>query len=134
MHSYVYLSSGCVWNILVLERGRPHFEYVRNRVLTQNKLDSMMQCNNIVITACVSGSHDMIKQLKTVGHSNALILDRAILELLGLEPNAEVQLHIRDGSLIVTPANPRPVDHDRFEDCLSRVVTERRAVLRRLAE
>ncbi len=76
----------------------------------------------------------MIKQLKTVGNSNALILDKAILELLGLEPNAEVQLRIRDGSLIVTPTNPKPVDPDRFEDCLSRVVKERRTALRRLAE
>ena len=76
----------------------------------------------------------MIKQLQTVGNSNALILDKAILELLGLEPNAEVQLRIRDGSLIVTPANPRPVDPDQFEACLSRVVSERREALRRLAE
>ncbi|MBN2193548.1 MAG: AbrB/MazE/SpoVT family DNA-binding domain-containing protein [Polyangiaceae bacterium] len=76
----------------------------------------------------------MIKQLQTVGNSNALILDKAILELLGLEPNAQVQLRIRDGSLIVTPANPKPVDPAHFEACLSRVVGERREALRRLAE
>ncbi len=76
----------------------------------------------------------MIKHLRKVGNSNALILDRAVMELIGLEEDGEVQLTVREGSLIVTPANPRPVDEKRFEECLSRVVAERREVLRKLAE
>ena len=76
----------------------------------------------------------MIKQLSKVGNSNALILDRAILELIGMVEGGEVQLTISNGSLIITPANPRPVDQKRFEECLSRVVSERRALLKRLAE
>ena len=76
----------------------------------------------------------MIKHLRKVGNSNALILDKAILELLGLGEGDEVQLTVSSGSLIVTPANPRPVDEARFEECLSRVVAERREVLKRLAE
>ncbi len=46
----------------------------------------------------------MIKQLKTVGKSNALILDKAIMELVGLEENGEVQLTVHSGSIIITPA------------------------------
>ena len=76
----------------------------------------------------------MIQQLTKVGNSQALILDKAILELVGLEENGEVQLTVDSGSLIVTPANPRPIDEKRFEACLDRVVKERREVLRRLAQ
>jgi antitoxin component of MazEF toxin-antitoxin module len=76
----------------------------------------------------------VIKQLRKVGNSSALILDRPIMELLGIEEGADVQLTVSNGSLIVTPANPRPVDEKRFEDCLERVVADRREVLRRLAE
>jgi len=76
----------------------------------------------------------MIKQLQKVGNSSALILDRAIMELLGLEEGGEVQLMVNNGSLIVTPANPKAIDKKRFEDCLSRVVSDRRKLLKRLAE
>ena len=76
----------------------------------------------------------MIKQLQKVGNSNAIILDKAILELLGLDENSHVQLTIQDGSLIIAPTNPQPTDTERFEECLNRVVAERRDALRRLAE
>jgi antitoxin component of MazEF toxin-antitoxin module len=76
----------------------------------------------------------VIKHLQKVGNSNALILDKAVMELLGLGEGDEVQLTVSGGSLVVTPANPRPIDEGRFEECLSRVVAERREVLKRLAQ
>ena len=76
----------------------------------------------------------MIKQLRKVGNSNALLLDKAVMELLGLEENGHVQLTVVDGSLLVTPVNPHPVSRERFEAALDRVVKERRDVLKRLAE
>ena len=76
----------------------------------------------------------MIKQLKKVGNSNAVILDKAIMELVGLEENDELQLSVHHGSIILTTTDPKPVDMIRFEACLNRVVTERRDVLRRLAQ
>jgi len=76
----------------------------------------------------------MIKQLRKLGNSNALILDRAVLELVGLEENGKVELTVHNGSLIVTPAEPRPVDSARFEASVNRVVKARRGVLRQLAE
>ena len=75
----------------------------------------------------------MIKQLRKVGNSSALILDRATMELVGLEENGEVQLTVHQGSLILTPANPTRVSPERFEECLSRVVRRRRGALKRLA-
>jgi antitoxin component of MazEF toxin-antitoxin module len=76
----------------------------------------------------------MIKQLRKVGNSNALILDKPILELLGLEENGEVQLIIQDGHLIVTPANPKLVDTESLSDQLEYVINKRRKVLKRLAQ
>jgi putative addiction module antidote len=76
----------------------------------------------------------MIKQLKKVGNSNAVIIEKPIMELLGLQENDELQLTIHNGSIILTPANPKPVDMVRFENSLNRVVSERREVLRRLSQ
>jgi len=76
----------------------------------------------------------MIKRLRKVGNSNAVLLDKPIMELLGLEEDGRVQLTVDNGSLIVTPVNPHRADPERFEACLERVVGERREVLRKLAE
>ncbi len=76
----------------------------------------------------------MIKQLCKVGNSNALILDKPILELLGLEEDGQVQLTIQDGHLIISPANPRLVNHVDMEEKLEYVLSKRKNVLRRLAE
>ena len=76
----------------------------------------------------------MIKQLRKVGNSNALLLDKAVMELIGLAEDGQVQLRIHEGSLIVTPVQPQAVDRERFEACLDRVLSKRRSVLRKLAE
>ena len=76
----------------------------------------------------------MVKQLKRVGNSNALTLDKAIMELVGLNENGHVQIIVRDGSIVITPVRPHAVDKVRFESCLRRVVRSRRDVLRRLSQ
>ena len=76
----------------------------------------------------------MIKQLRKVGNSNALILDKPILELLGLEEGGQVQLTIQDGNLIVTPTNPGQVDAENLKEKLDYVIKKRKAVLKRLAK
>ncbi len=76
----------------------------------------------------------MIKRLRKVGNSNALLLDKAVMELIGVEENGQVQVAVSGGSLVITPVNPRPVDQKRFEACLDRVVANRRDLLRRLAK
>jgi len=75
----------------------------------------------------------MIKQLRKVGNSNALILDKPILELLGLNEDGQVLLTIQDGHLIVTPANPQPVDQARVQENLDYIIKKRRDLLKRLA-
>ncbi len=76
----------------------------------------------------------MIKQLRKVGNSNALILDKPILELLGLEEDGQVLLTIQDGNLIVTPARPKTVTAELVKEKLDYVIRKRSDVLRRLAE
>ena len=76
----------------------------------------------------------MIKQLRKVGNSNALILDKPILELLGIEENGQVQLTIQDGNLIVTPARPRTVSPEVLKEKLDTILKKRESVLRRLAQ
>jgi antitoxin component of MazEF toxin-antitoxin module len=75
----------------------------------------------------------MIKQLRKVGNSNALILDKPILELLGLEEEGQVQLTVQDGVLLVAPANPRRVPQAVFERHLAEVIEKRQRLLQRLA-
>jgi antitoxin component of MazEF toxin-antitoxin module len=52
----------------------------------------------------------MRKQLRAVGNSTGLILDRPILELLGLSPDSEVELRVEGKELIVSRA---PVETKR---------------------
>jgi antitoxin component of MazEF toxin-antitoxin module len=77
---------------------------------------------------------DMIKKLRKVGNSSAIILDRTVMEMVGLEESGEVQLTVRDGSIIVTPANPRLADPAAFAKALELVVSRRKSALKKLAE
>ena len=90
---------------------------------------SVLGCNDAIIEEV-----EMIKQLRKVGNSNALILDKPILELLGLEEDGQVQLTIQDGLLIVAPANPRRLMPDDLQDHLDYVVKKRQGALKRLAQ
>jgi antitoxin component of MazEF toxin-antitoxin module len=76
----------------------------------------------------------MIKQLRKVGNSNALILDKPILEILGLEEDGQVELTIQDGNLIVTPVLPGRVDQAKLAEKLDYLVQKRKDVLKHLAE
>jgi antitoxin MazE len=76
----------------------------------------------------------MIKQLRKVGNSNALLLDKPVLELLGLKEDSHVQLTIQDGVLIMSPVNPQQVDQEKFQQALDKVMAQRSKVLERLAQ
>jgi antitoxin component of MazEF toxin-antitoxin module len=75
----------------------------------------------------------VIKKLQKVGNSNAIILDLPIMEMVGLEEGKEVQVTVGNGSIILTPVNPRPVDQAELERHLDRIVGERGRILKELA-
>lgn len=76
----------------------------------------------------------MVKRLQKVGNSNALILDLPIMEMVGLEEGKEVQITVSNGSIIITPVNPRLVDTSELELHLDRIVGERGRILKELAD
>ncbi len=75
----------------------------------------------------------MRKKLTRTGNSVALVLDKGLLEELGLEDNAEVELSTNGDVLVVTPIR----DHIRRRK-LSKILDEMDeqygGVFRRLAE
>lgn len=76
----------------------------------------------------------MIKKLKKVGNSQALILDQSILKTLGLDPGASVQLTVTEDSLVVTRAQAVIAGDEKFEAALDRVMKTRRKLLKRLSK
>lgn len=75
----------------------------------------------------------MIKILQRHGNSQALVLDKPILEMLGAGEDTPLQLSVSGGSLIVTPVDTglgRDEVDRMFEDLQPRYGD----MLRRLAE
>jgi putative addiction module antidote len=75
----------------------------------------------------------MTKYLRKVGNSTALLLDKPILELLGVHEGDAVNLTITNGSLVMTPVNPKPVSDEVFQKSLDRVIDDWGDVLKKLA-
>jgi len=75
----------------------------------------------------------MIKTLTKHGNSYALIIDRAILELLRIDPETPLELTTNGQSLTVRPVEP--VDHEtRLQRSLERINDRHGEALKRLAE
>lgn len=64
----------------------------------------------------------MLKKLVKYGNSNALILDRAIMDLLNIQEGSAVKLHTDGKSLIITPAekeNPSNITLNGLETLIN---------------
>ena len=75
----------------------------------------------------------MKKTLSKHGNSLALVIDKPILELLGIDADTELSIATDGRSLVVTPAAAAS-DRDRIEDALRAVNDRHAAALKRLAE
>ena len=73
----------------------------------------------------------MIKTLTKHGNSHALILDRAILELLEIDGNTPIKITTDGKQLILTPIREPQKD---LKKALTRVNQRHGGALRRLAE
>ncbi len=76
----------------------------------------------------------MIKQLRKVGNSNALLLDKPLLELVGLEEEATVEITVDHGNIIISPVSPGKISEARTEELLNKIIKTRRSVLEKLAQ
>jgi antitoxin component of MazEF toxin-antitoxin module len=72
----------------------------------------------------------MIKKLIRVGDELAVVLDKAMLEELGIDENTEVDVSIKDDVLVVTPI----LREQRFRASMEKIDREYADVFRRLAD
>ena len=76
----------------------------------------------------------MIQRLHRSGKRTFLLLDPALLGEIGLEAEAEVELTVKDGGLFLAPAETQAEEEERYHAAFERIASDRRAVLRRLAD
>ncbi len=74
----------------------------------------------------------MLKSLTKVGNSHAILLDKVILDLLGINADSRVNLTVDGGSLVITPVEPT-VDNAKFEAAAERAEKKFDKLLTRLA-
>ncbi len=75
----------------------------------------------------------MIKTLTKHGNSYALVIDKAILELLGFSPDAPLELST-DGQVLTIRRAKEPSRQSRVSKSLSKVNAKHGRDLKRLAE
>jgi antitoxin component of MazEF toxin-antitoxin module len=76
----------------------------------------------------------MVKHLRKVGNSNAIILDKPLMELIGLEPGGAVNVQVNGTMICLSPVTPEGVDPETFSAILDEIVHDHGDVLRRLAK
>jgi antitoxin MazE len=75
----------------------------------------------------------MIKKLSKHGNSLALVIDRSILELLGIDEKTPLEVSTDGRALVIAPARAKK-RRQRFEKALSETNTFYGKALKRLAE
>lgn len=75
----------------------------------------------------------MIKTLCKHGNSLALVIDRPILELLGIDENTSLEISTDGESLVIAPVRDKP-RRKRFEEALASSNERYGGALKRLAE
>lgn len=75
----------------------------------------------------------MIKHLTPHGNSAALIIDKSVMELLGIAMDTPLKITTDGKSLIISPVTD-PERETRFRQALKRVNERHGETLRRLAE
>jgi antitoxin component of MazEF toxin-antitoxin module len=75
----------------------------------------------------------MRKKLTRTGNSVALVLDKPLLEELGLDDNAEVELSTNGDVLVVTPIRDA-VRERRFRKSADKITTKYAGLFQRLSK
>ena len=80
------------------------------------------------------GVIDMPKRLVKHGNSRAVVIDKAILELLKIDDETELELSTDGSSLMLTPVGAREERRARIDEALLRVDARYSTTLDRLAK
>lgn len=75
----------------------------------------------------------MIKTLQKHGNSRALVLDKPLMEAMGIDEDSPLQITVSGNSLIVTPVHVG-VGRERIAEALAELRPRYGEMLRRLAE
>ena len=74
------------------------------------------------------------KKLTKHGNSYALVIERPILELLGINSDTLLEISTPDGaSIVITPVKDK-IQHKRFSSSLKKINKKYGGALKRLAE
>jgi antitoxin component of MazEF toxin-antitoxin module len=77
----------------------------------------------------------MKKKLTKHGNSTALVLDKALLELLGLSSQSEVEIAIKDGKMIVSPIKKsKRSKNDDIDDIAERIMDKYSDLFKKLSK
>lgn len=75
----------------------------------------------------------MIKTLTKVGNSHALVIDKALMEAIGIQGDTPLQITIKGNSMIITPANVG-LGKERVDELLKELRPKYRQMLENLAQ
>lgn len=75
----------------------------------------------------------MIKKLQKHGNSQALVIDKPIMEALGIDADSPLQVTVSGNSLVITPVNVG-LGRERVSEALDKLRPRYREMLERLAE
>jgi antitoxin component of MazEF toxin-antitoxin module len=76
----------------------------------------------------------MTKRLQTIGNSAGIILDKPILELLGITPETELDLSTDGHRLIITPLLSPAARRRKLSAVQARVLKDHERTFRKLAK
>ena len=75
----------------------------------------------------------MTKRLQAIGNSSGIILDKPILELLGITPDTELEITTDGRSLVLTPKLSAQARKRKLSAVQARVLRDHEATFRKLA-
>jgi antitoxin MazE len=76
----------------------------------------------------------MVKTLRPMGNSFGIIIDRPIMDLLGIEPNTQLELTVQDGGLLLRPVADTNDHKTRVRRSSSRMATVHQKALKQLSD
>ena len=76
----------------------------------------------------------MVKMLRPMGNSYGIIIDRPIMDLLGIAPDTQLEVTTQDGGLFIRPVKETDSHKTRVRRAANRMATVHQAALKELAD
>ena len=76
----------------------------------------------------------MVKSLTQIGNSYGIIIDRPIMDLLGIDSQTRLEVSVQDGGLLLRPVNDAGDPKGRVRKSAARMASIHRKSLRELAD